>query len=108
MEHQKFSNQSLFSRKFHSLQTFMLGSSSRNASLERYGSKYYRSFLKVNKKSFFSKGHTRSMENHFDMRPKTLVRGLSKVSKKVLKLLHTSKIERDRHCQSWANLREKM
>src|SRR3954466_13548731 len=82
MEHLKFSIQSSYCRKFDSLQICLSHAKSKNASFERYGLNHYRSFSKVNKKSFFSKGHTRSMENDFDLGPKTLVRGLFKVSKK--------------------------
>src|SRR3954466_10973531 len=82
MEHLKFSIQSSYCRKFDSLQNCLSHAKSKNASFKRYGPKHYRSFSKVNKRTLFSKGHIKSMENYFDVRPKTLVRGLSKVSKK--------------------------
>ena len=81
MEHPKFSIQSSFWRKFDSLQNCVSHAKSKNASFERYGPKHYRSFSKVNKKTLFSKGHKIRMGKDFDMRPKTLVRGLFKVSK---------------------------
>src|SRR4051812_8736369 len=49
---------------------------------KRYGFIHYRSSSEVNKRTLSSKGHKMRMKNDFDMEPKTLVRGLSKVSKK--------------------------
>src|SRR3954463_13531688 len=71
----------------------------RNASFERYGPKHYRSFSKVNKKTLFSKGHKMSMENNFDMRLTTLVRGLSRVSKKSKSTQKYGKLRRLQYVQ---------
>ena len=55
---------------------------SRNSLTKSYKFGHYRSFLKVNKNTFFSKAYNLSMEYQNEMRPKGLVRGHLKISKK--------------------------
>ena len=54
---------------------------SRNALTKSYKFGHYRSFLKVNKNTFFSKAYNLSMEFKNEMRPKGMIRGHLKVSK---------------------------
>ena len=53
---------------------------------------HYRSFWKVNKNSFFVKASYMSMEYQNEMRPKGLIRGNLKISKKVKEPLQIVKI----------------
>ena len=67
---------------------------SENALIKSYKFGHYRSFLKVNKNTFFAKAYNLSMEYQNEMIPKGLVRGHLKVSKKSK---NTSKIEEVMH-----------
>ena len=53
-----------------------------NALAKSYKFGHYRSFLKVNKNTFFTKAYNLSMKYQNEMRPKVLVRGHIKVYKK--------------------------
>ena len=53
-----------------------------NTLTKSYKFGHYRSFLKVNKNTFFSKAYNLSMEYHKEMRQNGLVIGHLKVSKK--------------------------
>ena len=55
---------------------------SRNALTKSYKFGHYRSFLKVNKNTFFAKAYNLSMEYQNAMRQKVLVRAHLKLSKK--------------------------
>ena len=54
----------------------------KNASFERYGPRHYRSFSKVNKKSFFLNEVYMNMEAPNEMKPNRGFRGHLEVSKK--------------------------
>ena len=65
-----------------------------NALTKSYKFGHYRSFLKVNKNTFFSKAYNLSMEYQNEMRPKGLVRGHLKVSKKYKNTSKSSKLKK--------------
>ena len=67
---------------------------SRNSIIKSYKFGHYRSFLKVNKNTFFAKAYNLSMEYPNEMRPKGLVRGHLKVSKKSKKTSKSSKLKK--------------
>ena len=67
---------------------------SRNALTRSYKFGHYRSFLKVNKNTFFYKAYNLSMEYQNEMRPKGLVRGHLKVSKKSKNTSKSSKLKK--------------
>ena len=67
---------------------------SRNALTRSYKFGHYRSFLKVNKNTFFSKAYNLRMEYQNEMRPKGLVRGHLKVSKKSKNTSKSSKLKK--------------
>ena len=67
---------------------------SENALTRSYKFGHYRSFLKVNKNTFFSKAYNLSMEYQNEMRPKGLVRGHLKISKKSNKTSKNSKLKK--------------
>ena len=66
---------------------------SRNALTKSYKFGHYRSFLKVNKNTFFSKAYNLSMEHQNEMLPKGLVIGHLKVSKKSKNISKSSKLK---------------
>ena len=68
--------------------------SSKYALTRSYEFGHYRSFLKVNKNTFFSKTYNLSMEYQNDMRPKGLVRGHLKLSKKSKNTSNSSKFKK--------------
>ena len=55
---------------------------------------HYRSFLKVNKNTFFAKAYNLSMEYQNDMRPKGLVIAHLKISKKSKNTSKSSKLKK--------------
>ena len=55
---------------------------SKNALTRSYEFGHYRSFLKVNKNTFYAKAYNLNMEHQNELRPKGLVRGHLKISKK--------------------------
>ena len=65
-----------------------------NSFTKSYKFGHYRSFLKVNKKTFFSKAYNLSMEYQNKMRPKGLVIGHLKVSKKSKNTSKSSKLKK--------------
>ena len=67
---------------------------SENALTRSYKFWHYRSFLKVNKNTFFSKAYNLSMEYQNDMRQKGLVIGHLKVSKKSNNTSKSSKLKK--------------
>ena len=67
---------------------------SKNALTRSYKFGHYRSFLKVNKNTFFSKAYNFRMEYQNDMRPKGLVRGHIKISKKSRNTYRSSKLKK--------------
>ena len=67
---------------------------SRNALTKSYKFGHYRSFLKVNKNTFFSKAYNLSMEYQNEMRPKGLVIGHLKISKKSKNTSKESKLRK--------------
>ena len=67
---------------------------SKNALTRSYKFGHYRSFLKVNKNTFFAKAYNLSMEYQNEMRPKGLVRGHLKVSKKSKNTSKSSKLKK--------------
>ena len=67
---------------------------SRNALTKSYKFGHYRSFLKVNKNTFFSKAYNLSMEYQNEIIPKGLVRGHLKASKKSKKTSKSSKLKK--------------
>ena len=67
---------------------------SKNALTRSYKFGYYRSFLKVNKNTFFSKAYNLSMEYQNKMIPKGLVRGHIKISKKSKNTSKSSKLKK--------------
>ena len=67
---------------------------SRNALTKNYKFGYYRSFFKVNKNTFVSKAYNLSMEHQNEMRPKRLIRGHLKVSKKSNNTSKSSKLKK--------------
>ena len=67
---------------------------SRNALTKSYKFGHYRSFLKVNKNTFFAKAYNLSMEYQNEMRPNWLVRGHLKVSKKSENTSKSSKLKK--------------
>src|SRR3954469_16164659 len=103
MEHQKFSIQISFRRKLNSLQICLSHAKSKNASFERYGSKGYRLFWKVNKDIFWVKTHNLNMVNSIEMKPKGGFRRHRELSKMVkntfiglkLRKIHMVKVGRN-------------
>ena len=67
---------------------------SRNLLTQSYKFGHYRSFLKVNKNTFFSKAHNLSMEHPNEMIPKVFIRGHLKVSKKSKSTSKSSKLNK--------------
>ena len=67
---------------------------SKNALTTNYKFGHYRSFLKVNKNTFFSKAYNLSMEHQNAMRTKGLVRGHPKISKKSENTSKSSKLKK--------------
>ena len=67
---------------------------SKNALTRSYEFGYYRSFLKVNQNTFFSKAYNLSMEYQNDIRTKGLVRGHLKISKKSKNTSKSSKFKK--------------
>ena len=67
---------------------------SENALTRSYKFGHYRSVLKVNKNTFFAKAYNLCMEYQNEMRPKGLVRGHLKVSKKSKKISKSSKLKK--------------
>ena len=67
---------------------------SRNALTKSYKFGHYRSFLEVNKNTFFAKAYNLSMEYQNEMRPKGLVRGHLKLSKKSKNTSKSSKLKK--------------
>ena len=67
---------------------------SRNALTKSYKFGHYRSFVKVNKNTLFSKAYNLSMEYKNKMRPKGLLRGHLKISKKSKKTSKSSKLKK--------------
>ena len=67
---------------------------SRNALTRSYEFGHYRSFLKVNKNTFFSKAYNLRMEYQNAMRPKVLVRGHLKLSIKSKNTSKSSKLKK--------------
>ena len=67
---------------------------SRNELTKRYKFGHYRSFLKVNKNTFFAKAYNLSMEHQNEMITKELVRGHLKVSKKSKNTSKSSKLKK--------------
>ena len=67
---------------------------SRNSLTKSYKFGYYRSFLKVNKNTFFSKACNLSMEYQNEMRPKGLVRGHVNLSKNSKNTSKSSKLKK--------------
>ena len=67
---------------------------SRNALSRSYKFGHYRSFLKVNKNTFFAKAYNLSMEYQNELRPKGLVREHLKVSKKSKNTSKSSKLKK--------------
>ena len=67
---------------------------SRNALTKSYKFGHYRSFLKVNKNTFFVKASNVSMEYQNEMRPNGLVIGNLKVSKKFKNTSKSSKLKK--------------
>ena len=67
---------------------------SRNALTKSYKFGHYRSFLKVNKNTFFAKAYNLTMEYQNEMRPKGLVIGHLKVSKKSKNTSKSSKLKK--------------
>ena len=67
---------------------------SENALTRSYKFGHYRSFLKVNKNTFFSKAYNLSMEHRNAMIPKRLIRGHIKVSKKSKNTSKSSKLKK--------------
>ena len=68
--------------------------SSKYALTRSYEFGHYRSFLKVNKNTFFAKAYNLSMEYQNEMRTKGLVRGHLKVSKKSKNTSKSSKLKK--------------
>ena len=67
---------------------------SRNALTKSYKFGHYRSFLKVNKNTFFAKAYNLSMEYQNEMIPKGLVRGHLKISKTSKNTSKSSKLKK--------------
>ena len=67
---------------------------SENALTRSYKFGHYRSFLKVNKNTFFAKAYNLSMEYQNEMRPKGLIIGHLKVSKKSKNTSKSSKLKK--------------
>ena len=67
---------------------------SRNVLTKSYKFGHYRSFLKVNKNTFFSKAYNLRIKNQNAMRPKGLIRGHLKVSKKSKNTSKSSKLKK--------------
>ena len=65
-----------------------------NALTKSYKFGHYRSFLKVNKNTFFAKAYNLSMEYQNEMRPKGLVRGHLNISKKSKNTSKSSKLKK--------------
>ena len=65
-----------------------------NALTKSYKFGHYRSFLKVNKNTFFSKAYNLIMEYQNDMKPKGLVRGLQDLSKMSKNMFIASKLSK--------------
>ena len=65
-----------------------------NALTRSYKFGHYRSFLKVNKNTFFAKAYNFSMEYKNEMRPKGLVRVHLKLSKKSKNTSKSSKLKK--------------
>ena len=68
--------------------------SSKYALTKGYEFGHYRSFLKVNKNTFFPKAYNLSMEYKNEMRPKGLIIGHLKVSKKSKNTSKSSKLKK--------------
>ena len=68
--------------------------SSKNALTRSYKYGHYRSFLKVNKNTFFSKASNLSMEYQIEMRTKGLIRGHLKLSKESKNTSKESKLRK--------------
>ena len=68
--------------------------SSKYALTRSYEFGHYRSFLKVNKNTFFAKAYNLSMEYQNEMRPKGLVIGHIKLSKKSKNTSKESKLRK--------------
>ena len=67
---------------------------SRNSLTKSYKFGHYRSFLKVNKNTFFSKAYNLGMVYQNEMRPKCLVGGHLKLSKKSKNTYKSSKLKK--------------
>ena len=89
MTHQK-----IILKRMKSLTIHLHTPRSRNALTKSYKFGHYRSFLKVNKNAFFSKAYNLSMEYQNEMRPKLLVIGHLKVSKKSKNTSKSSKLRK--------------
>ena len=76
------------------LQSIIIPPSSKNALTRSYEFGHYRSFLKINKNTFFSKAYNLSMEYLNKMIPKLLVRGHRKLSKKSNNTSKSSKLKK--------------
>ena len=76
------------------LTTHLQSSSSRNALMERYELKHYRSFQKVNKNTFWVKASYINMEDSIEMIQKGFLRGHPKISKKSKNTLIGSKLRK--------------
>ena len=66
----------------------------RNAFTRSYKFGHYRSFLKVNKNTFFAKAYNLNMEYQNEMRPKGVVIGHLKVSKRSNNTSKSSKLKK--------------
>ena len=75
-----------------SLQLIFSPSISRNALMKRYKFKHYRSSSKVNKNTFWVKAYCINMEDPIEMKPKVLLRGHPKLSKKSMNTSLGSKL----------------
>ena len=67
---------------------------SRNSLTKSYKFGHYRSFLKVNQNTFFSKAYNLRMENQNAMRPKGLVRGHLRLTKRSKNTSKSSKLKK--------------
>ena len=68
--------------------------SSRNALTKSYQFQHYRSFLKVNKNTFFAKAYNLNMEYQNEMRPNGLIILNLKLSRKFKNISKSSKLKK--------------
>ena len=92
--YEKWPIQSSFLRGCNFLQSIFIPQDKKNALTRSYKFGHYRSFLKVNKNTFFAKAYNLSMEYQNEMRPKGLVRGHIKISKKSKNISKSSKLKK--------------